>query len=151
AVVRKHQEYLLLNIGNEVGDDQVTDQEFRDGYSSAVRAIRQAGITVPLVIDPAEWGQGGKGLSYILDNAAYLLALDSNLLFSLHVWWHAHATPEADFVKAVDDVVASNIPMIIGEFSGFCQFCHPHTPYQKILEKCQEAAIGWIAWEWGPG
>ena len=148
SVVKKHQEYLLLNIGNEVGDDQVTDQEFKEGYAAAITAIRQAEIQVPLVIDAAYWGQE---MSYLLNNAAELLATDSNLLFSLHVWWHYHEQPAADFVEAVNAAVAANIPLLVGEFSGVSQECQPGSPYPEILEKCQEAAIGWIAWEWGPG
>jgi len=42
----------------------------------------------------------------------------------------------------------------LGEFAGVCQYCHElnnETPYQTILEECHKNAIGWIAWEWGPG
>jgi mannan endo-1,4-beta-mannosidase len=150
-VVQKHAAYLLVNIGNEVGDDQVTDADFQMGYSAAITAMRQAGITVPLVIDAACWGQG---MSYILNNAAALLAQDPNLIFSLHVWWHYHVNAAAEFVQAIDDVVVANIPFIVGEFSGVCQECDNNnndSPYIEILTKCQQAAIGWIAWEWGPG
>ena len=150
-VLQKHAAYLLVNIGNEVGDDQVTDQDFQTGYLAAITAIRQAGITVPLVLDAAYWGQG---MSYILNNAAALLADDPNLLFSLHVWWHYHANAAAEFVQAIEAVIAANIPFIVGEFSGVCQECDTNnndSPYAEILTQCHHAAIGWMAWEWGPG
>ncbi len=153
-VVNKHKEYLLLNIGNEVGSDEVTDQQFKSGYLSAITAIRNAGVKVPLVIDAAYFGQE---MSYILNNASDLIANDPehNLIFSLHVWWHYnHPNASSDFVNAVDAVVSQNIPFIVGEFSGVCQECdniNNDSPYSDILNKCQQASIGWIAWEWGPG
>jgi mannan endo-1,4-beta-mannosidase len=151
TILQHHASYLLVNIGNEVGDDQVSDEDFRTGYMAAITAMRQAGITVPLVIDAAAWGQS---MSYILNNAAALLAHDPNLLFSLHVWWHYHANAAAEFGQAIDAAVAANIPLLVGEFSGVCQECdtaNNDSPYAEILTKCHAAAIGWIAWEWGPG
>lgn len=152
-ILQKHQKYLLLNIGNEVGDDSVTDSQFRTGYASAITAIRGKGITCPLVIDAATWGQE---MRYILNNAAYLMAADprKNLIFSLHVWWHFHADATADFKNAISQVVAQRIPFIVGEFSGVCQQCdtiNNDSPYSEILTECHKNSIGWIAWEWGPG
>ncbi len=150
AVLMKHQEYLLINIGNEVGNDLVTDGEYFDGYSAAVQAMRAAGYRVPLVIDAAQYGQG---MSYILNNGQALIDADPehNLIFSLHVYWHDHADPAGDFINAVDQVVAQNIPFIVGEFSGYSNGCFNDSPYQTIMQKSQEAGIGWLAWEWGPG
>lgn len=154
AVVNKHKEYLLLNIGNEVGNDLVQDEEFRAGYASAIDAIRGAGIKVPLVIDAAGYGQE---MRYILNHASYLIARDpqKNLIFSLHVWWHYnHADAAADFKNAIKQVVAMNIPFIVGEFAGVCQRCdtlNNDSPYAAILDECHYNSVGWIAWEWGPG
>ena len=152
AVLNKHQRYLLINIGNEVGNDLVTDQQYFDGYSSAVNAMRNAGYRVPIVIDAAYFGQG---MSYILNNAQNLINADPqhNLIFSLHVYWHFHPDPASDFINAVDAVVAQNIPFIVGEFNayGAAQGCFNDSPYQTIMQKSQEASIGWLAWEWGPG
>ena len=35
SVIKKHEQYLLINIGNELGSDQLTDKEFKDGYNAA--------------------------------------------------------------------------------------------------------------------
>ncbi|MFL5381663.1 MAG: glycoside hydrolase family 5 protein [Longimicrobiaceae bacterium] len=153
AVLKKHSQYLLLNIGNEVGDDTVTDADYVQGYKNAIAAIRGTGVKVPLVIDAAGFGQETR---YILNNAATLLSTDPqrNLMFSLHVWWHFHANAIADFTKAVRDVVNARIPFLVGEFAGVCQKCdntNNDAPFAEILNLCEENSIGWIVWEWGPG
>ncbi len=151
AVLNKHQRYLLINIGNEVGNYQVAQQDYLDQYSTAVQRMRAAGYRVPLVIDAAQYGQG---MSYILNNAPALIAADPlhNLIFSLHVYWDDHADPAADFDAAVDQVVAQNIPFIVGEFNSIRSLdtCVEDSPYQEIIRKSQEASIGWLAWSWGP-
>jgi hypothetical protein len=48
AVVTKHQAYVLVNIGNEVGDDTVTQAEFVAGYAAAIRRLRGAGCRHPI-------------------------------------------------------------------------------------------------------
>jgi len=53
-VLKKHQEYLIINIGNEVGA-QVSESEFKTGYEAAVKRMREAGIHVPLMIDGSDW------------------------------------------------------------------------------------------------
>jgi len=161
SVLKKHQRYLLLNIANEPGDDSITDREFKNQYEKTIGAIRAAGINVPLVIDATLYGQK---FDSIKNNASYLIGQDPqhNLIFSLHVWWHfGHQDAPRDFKKAIDYVVAERIPFIVGEFAGVCQgdpekgvHCGNHNndaPYETILEECHKNAIGWIAWEWGPG
>jgi mannan endo-1,4-beta-mannosidase len=154
SVLKKHQRYLLLNIANEPGDESITGDEFKDQYKETIGAIRDAGINVPLVIDATMYGQK---FDSIKNNASYLIDRDpqQNLIFSLHVWWHyGHQDVAGDFKQAITDVVAKRIPFIVGEFAGVCQECGNHNndaPYETILEECHKNAIGWIAWEWGPG
>src|SRR2546422_2136444 len=44
SLIHKHQSYLLVNIGNEVGNDQIKQAQFVSGYKNAVRRMREAGI-----------------------------------------------------------------------------------------------------------
>ena len=48
-IITTHQAYLLVNIGNEVGDDSVTDGQFTTAIPTRCKRMRSAGIHTPLV------------------------------------------------------------------------------------------------------
>lgn len=181
SIIQKHQRYLLVNIGNEVGKDTVTDNDFIAGYVSptqvgykyAIQTMRAAGIHTPLVIDAPDWG---KKLKTLNNTAATLLGADpdNNLIFSVHLYWPMHEGAvgpdfigETNFIKAdanfiktrLQEAVDRSYPLIVGEFS---QWGAPNQgpnictgggeiDYQAILAECDKHGIGWYAWEWGPG
>lgn len=159
-LIQNHQKYLLVNIGNEVGNDQVSETQFIKGYTTAIQAMRTAGIHTPLVIDAAD---SGKNLE-LLDAAAPALLNadpDKNLLFSVHLYWPKFNGGDANFIRSkLQNSVNLNYPLIVGEFSKFgawagknASICSPagEVDYQTILEECHKHEIGWYAWEWGPG
>jgi len=43
-LISRHTPHLIVNVGNEVGDDQVSDAQFIAGYSQAVQRLRAAGL-----------------------------------------------------------------------------------------------------------
>jgi mannan endo-1,4-beta-mannosidase len=158
-IIAARQDALLVNIGNEVGDDQVSDAQFIAGYTKAAQALRCAGIHTPLVIDAPDFG---KNLETLNRTAETLLDADPdhNLIFSVHMYWGIAdgATPE--FIRdQLDAAVAANYPLIVGEFSQFGAYngndsiCAPggEIDYQTILAETDRLGIGWYAWEWGPG
>ena len=159
-IIQKHQEYLLVNIGNEVGDDQVTDAQFIAGYTTAIQSLRTAGIHTPLVIDAADWG---KNLALLDATAPTLLNADpdQNLLFSVHLYRPISDGADANFIREnLQKSVDLGYPLIVGEFSQFGGFagqgqsiCSPNgeIDYKTIIEECDKHEIGWYAWEWGPG
>ncbi|MSP12527.1 MAG: mannan endo-1,4-beta-mannosidase [Chloroflexi bacterium] len=162
SLIQKHQAYLLVNIGNEVGDDQVSAVQFTTGYTTAVQAMRAAGIHVPLVIDAPDWG---KNLA-VLDGAAAALTSadpDKNLLFSVHVYWSISCGADAAYIRTqLQHSAALGYALLVGEFSQYGGFpcnapndsiCSPggEIDYQTVLEACHNHEIGWYAWEWGPG
>jgi mannan endo-1,4-beta-mannosidase len=162
SVIRKHQKYLLLNIGNEVGDDQVDAGQFLLGYTNAVQALRGAGILVPLVIDAPQWGQN---LDILDSTATALIEADAekNLLFSVHLYWSISCGASAEVIQSrLEKSVGLGYPLIVGEFSQFGGFpCNDpaasmcsaggEIDYRTMLQTCDEHEIGWYAWEWGPG
>ena len=163
SLIQKHQAYLLVNIGNEVGDDTVSAAQFITGYSDAIQSMRTAGIRTPLVIDAAGWG---KHLDILDASAATLLAADPdhNLLFSVHAYWSLACGDDGDVIRnKLQHSVTLGYPLIVGEFSKFggcpchqpqgTSMCSPsgEVDYQTILEVCHQQEIGWYAWEWGPG
>ncbi|MFN8491758.1 MAG: cellulase family glycosylhydrolase [Caldilineaceae bacterium] len=161
SLIQKHQAYLLVNIGNEVGGEAVTAEQFIDGYTAAIQALRTAGIHTPLVIDAADWG---KNLDLLDESAAALLAADPdhNLLFSVHLYWSIASGRAGDYIRnKLAHSVGLGYPLIVGEFSQYGAYpgdnhqsiCGPNgeIDYRTILETCDQYDIGWYAWEWGPG
>jgi len=150
-VVKKHEDYLLVNIANEAGDFSVTEKEFQDGYEVSISRMRDAGIHTPLVIDAAGWGRGE---DYILNTGQNLLDADPdhNLIFSWHPWDPVNRGGSKERIKAaIDASISKNICMIIGEFSR-CEFCDDcegkPIEWQYIMEYAGKNEIGWLAWVW---
>jgi mannan endo-1,4-beta-mannosidase len=158
-IITAHQDALLVNIGNEVGDDQVGNSKFIDGYSKAVQALRCAGIHTPLVIDAPDFG---KNLDVLNATAATLRDADPdhNLIFSVHLYWGIADGADAQYITDhLEAAVAANYPLIIGEFSQYGAYNGNNSicaeggriDYQTIIKEAQRLGIGWYAWEWGPG
>lgn len=154
-VIRKHQRYLMINVGNEVGGSAVTPDEFRTGYEQAVRNMRTAGIHAPLVIDGSGWG---KDIDVLQSEGPSLVEADPdhNLIFSVHMWWPKMWGYDAQSViDELQESVEEGLPLIVGEFGNKWQDTRPpeqgEIPYLTILEQTYLQEIGMFAWSWGPG
>lgn len=159
-IIQKHQEYLLVNIANEAGNDLVSEDQFIEGYSPAIQRMRAAGIHTPLVIDASTWG---KDLDRLDVTAARLIDADpeKNLLFSVHLYWSISDGADANFIRSkLQNSVNLGYPLIVGEFSRFGGFAgegvsgcsaNGEIDYKTIIEVCHQNEIGWYVWEWGPG
>ncbi|NYT10462.1 MAG: cellulase family glycosylhydrolase, partial [Methanosarcinales archaeon] len=165
SLIQEHQAYLLVNIGDGVGDENVTPEQFISGYEEAVKRMREAGINVPLVIDATD---DGKNIEILNDTAGELINADpdKNLIFSVHLYWSKFSGADADFIRSkLQAAVDRGYPLIIGGFSkyggvaGNDEEGNPRSicsefgeiDYETILKVCDELEIGWYAWEWGPG
>jgi hypothetical protein len=165
SLIQEHQAYLLLNIGNGVGDDKVSQAKFTSGYKDAIKRMRDAGIHTPLVIDAID---SGKDLKMLNDAADKLIQADTdkNLIFSVHLYWPKSAGNDANSIQSkLKEAVDLSYPLIVGEFSKYGGLAgnddqgHARSvcsefgeiDYQAILKVCEELEIGWYAWEWGPG
>ncbi|RCX17535.1 mannan endo-1,4-beta-mannosidase [Anaerobacterium chartisolvens] len=150
-VIKKHQEYLLVNIGNEVGN-QVSDADFKSGYKTAVSRMRAAGIHVPLVIDASSYGQN---IDMLQSCGPYLISEDpdKNLMFSVHMWWpYMWGNTDQRVIDEIAESVNMNLPLIVGEFGHIWDETEAgKIPYKTILEECYKNEVGYLPWEWGPG
>jgi len=158
AVLRKHEKYVVVNIGNEIGDASVSAADYVTGYDSSVAKLRRAGVQAPVMIDASTYGQS---YAMISQTAKTLLAHDSlhNLLFSVHMWWPIKyntdkATLEAKIKSSIAHSVAKNIPLVVGEFGE--AFTEAGTvaatdsiSFRTILSECQANQVGWLVWSWG--
>lgn len=156
-VIQKHEKYLVINIANEAGDWQTTDQQFENTYNLAVQRMRRAGIRVPLVIDADNWGQNYQAIS---NCAADIMSKDSlkNVMFSVHMYWTvsangSKAATEARIRNSLDDAVAKGIPLIVGEFGEAFTAAGvvapgDSIPFRTIMAECNKREIGWLPWSW---
>ncbi len=143
--IQRNKRWTLLNIGNEVGDGNVTSQQFSEGYMRAIDSLRAWGYTVPLVIDASTWGQN---VDVILDTWEELLEHDPlhNILFSVHSYW----SDTRNYSVIANESVNNGLPVIIGE--GPSPSAYPvcgDLDYQEGLQVCGENEIGWLIWSWG--
>lgn len=147
-VIKKHEDYILLNIANEAGDHEVTDDQYRAEYKNSIKQLRNVGIRAPLVIDAAGWGRSE---DYLINNAHFLLDQDplNNLMFSWHPW-DINLSPQK-YREVIEKSIQQEICMIIGEFSEKSVGCACCIDYQYLLEITHKKKIGLLAWSWGPG
>ncbi len=151
SVIKKHENYLLLNIANEAGDWFTPDSIFREGYKDAIKRIREVGIHVPIIIDPPDWG---KRINSLQAEGPFLINddPDHNILFSIHMWWpKIWGYSDSTVIAEIKESVKAELPLIVGEFGNmWVDSTGGEIPYHTIMKECQKNEIGWIAWSWGP-
>jgi len=143
--IQRNKKWTMVNIGNEVGDGNVTAAQFKSGYMRAIDSLRGWGYTVPLVIDASTWGQN---LDIILETWKEILAHDplQNIMFSVHSYW----SDAGNYNRAANAAINEGLPIIIGE--GPSPTAYPNCvilDYQTGLDVCGMNEIGWISWSWG--
>lgn len=171
AVLNKHQQYLIINLANELGVYRWADSDpalldtFKNAYKSALTQIRQK-LHAPIMIDAPDcatsidvWPAIGQEL---IDHDP-----DHNLLLSVHAYWAAF-----DGRPHIQTAVDRNLPLVFGEIAnkqpdednkGVKHECYydldglhqGHAPansftYQGLLHTLKAQEIGWLAWSWGP-
>jgi mannan endo-1,4-beta-mannosidase len=147
TVLKRHEEYLLLNIANEAGAS-VMRSDFENTYRTAITRIRETGVKMPLVIDGPQWGQD---IDMLQSAGPTLIQHDpeKNLLFSVHMWW---SDANGNRVTSeLDQSVEMNLPLIVGEFAQHAVAGCSDAPfaYRTLLAEAQRHRIGWLAWSWG--
>lgn len=150
-ILKKHEQYLLLNIANEIGTD-VTDAEFKAGYEAAITRIRGAGLRMPIVIDGTDWG---KDVDQMQAVGPELIQFDPehSLLFSVHTWWpEKWGYTDGRVVQEFRESAEADFPLIVGEFGN--SWDEPtdadgDLPWRTILQYADQYDIGWLAWSWG--
>ncbi len=153
-ILKKHQKYLILNIGNEVGNFESIDNntlavKLFNSYKDGITAIRNAGLNMPIMIDAPFCGINIDAIELAATN---LINHDSkkNLIFSVHLYDDDATSSNYVENTILLDTYNKNIPFVVGEFS-IAKDCDPAAPnldYQTMLRVCHEKEIGWMAWTW---
>ena len=144
-IVKKHQQYLLLNIANEAGDYSVSKTDWENKYKQIITRFRNAGVNCPLVIDAAGWGRDE---SYILEKGQSLVNHDplKNIMFSWHPW--DENQPRSRYSNFLDQAISKNLCVIVGEFAHLGVFYDKPIDWKAIIEECNSRDVGWLPWVW---
>jgi mannan endo-1,4-beta-mannosidase len=169
SVLKKHQQYLIINLANELGayrwaGDVATQQAtalsaFKNAYKSAITSIRNAGLSMPIMIDAPDCGTSIHAFTSI---GQELIDHDPkhNLLLSVHAYW-----ADYDGSAEIQNAVNANLPVVFGEIANKqpnegdeCYFDldgsnQNHSPptgfmYQSLLTTLKANDTGWLAWGW---
>jgi endoglucanase len=143
--IMRNRRWTLLNIGNEVGDENVTSVQFSAGYCRAIDSLRNWGYTVPIVIDASTWGQN---VDIILETWKEILQHDPlhSILFSVHSYW----SDTENYQRVANAAINEGLPVIIGE--GPSPTAYPDCAildYAEGLETAGRNEVGWLSWSWG--
>jgi len=171
ALIRKHRQYLIINIGNETaksaengGNETIAADlaVYANAYKNALIRMRRAGIQVPLMIDGMDRGKSlhcfaVKGLEIARAHPA------KNVIFSFHAYWPKRYTDvsPAFIQNAFAEVSTLPVPIVIGELAQYgawpgdaltspCSVAGL-VDYEQFAQRANDAGMGWLAWEWGPG
>ncbi len=170
-LIEKHKNYLIINLGNEVGlwknstfSHQAALDSFVVHYRSAILAIRQAGIRVPIMIDAPDFGQNwdvfaGSNSSGTVGQILLTTDPFHNIVFSVHSYWHFKPNEVNNagenltaMVDELDQMQTQNLTYVFGEVANNqsppTNECKWELKYQDFLTLLQQRKIGWLAWTW---
>ncbi len=161
-LIKKHQQYLIMDIANEMGhcrwtaNPQAAAIQFETNYKTAIVALRNAGIHIPVMIDAPDGGQSMdviRQVGYSLINSDPL----KNIVFGVHTYWWAYPKLNAtiaDFQNEFQLTKNANLPIVIGEVASYqsesgeqCNY-DLSLVYPEILKIAKQFETGWIAWCW---
>ena len=160
AVLKKHQDHLVINIANEWGSSlydgdpataAVAADNFIQNYKDSIKQIREAGIIAPLMVD----APSGIEYPFLLEHGQALLDADplQNTLLSAHAYWPASDPRYGDpkMLEILDTIKNSKLPIVLGEVSSkaISDFsdCDP-VHYVNLLKRANQNQIGYLFWAW---
>ncbi|WP_299834557.1 cellulase family glycosylhydrolase [uncultured Tenacibaculum sp.] len=153
ATIQKYKKWLIVNIGNEVGNGSESTAQWVNYYKDAITQLRDAGIDTPLMID---CGGYGNRESYFLEGGNELLEFDplKNIIFAVHTYWtNGDDQAKVDRLNAmITEAKSKKLPYIIGEGPQKVASpvaCGQSFPYVEMMKRLQEESIGWLSWSWG--
>lgn len=135
--------YVILNIANEwVGkwDSKI----WRDGYTSVIPKLREAGIKNTIMVDAAGWGQYGKSIADF-GKEVFDSDPDKNTMFSVHMYGTAGKN-EKTITQNLTGATDQNLCVCVGEF-GY-NHSDGDVDEQFIMDYCTENKIGYLGWSW---
>lgn len=155
-LINKHKKYLIANIACEFGevewaaDPVAAKGVFKSNYIQAVQQLRNAGITIPLMIDAPDCGTSSSALTAV---AKDILNADpsKNIIFSVHTYWANYANTAAAVKTKLDEINNTGTCFVFGEVGNWqdgnvCCVYDISNLYRIVLGEACNRGIGWLAW-----
>lgn len=155
-LINKHKKYLIANIACEFGevlwaaDPQAAQETFKANYIQAVKRLRNAGITIPFMIDAPDCGTSSSPLARV---AKDILNADpaKNIIFSVHTYWANYANTAAAVKTKLDEIDNTGVCFVFGETGNWqdgntCCVLDLNSLYRIVLSEACNRNIGWLAW-----
>ena len=144
--------YMILNIANEWGPSDST--VWRDSSITAIQRLRVAGYACTISVTSGGCGQDNADLAKYAQ-AVFDADPQQNVIFDQHIYgnWGYDSQKQSwqqGLIAGLDALVASGLPVIIGEF-GPGQNLGPSPTNivpQDIIQAAEARGLGWMAWAW---
>jgi mannan endo-1,4-beta-mannosidase len=154
SMLFKYQKSIILNIANEPDNGTSTDAGYRDANLTAVKDLRDAGYTCPIIIDAPNWG---KDHVFFLYQGKALIEADPlhNLIFSIHAYWPTNGQfgnySDAKITADFSALKQSGLPIVIGELAiaDIQNGLVYNINYRLLMRLSKENDFGYTAWWWG--
>jgi|GEM_PF-686631 len=160
SLLNKHESHIILNIANEYGpvkypaslnyqlDPQYDSKILKwvNHMTTAIRTLRDADITVPIMIDAPNWGHA---VEVLLAHGTTWHDADAlnRIVLSAHAYWSEDTNQ--DILNKITAINVFNLPIILGEVAAYGEPCPETTvDLETILGHAQNNDIGWLAWTW---
>ncbi|KAA5534555.1 T9SS type A sorting domain-containing protein [Taibaiella lutea] len=155
--IHSHKSHLIVNLANEFGPAMYPPPDYNldtnynaeipawvSNYKNAITSMRNAGVTVPIMIDATNYGID---LNMALNNGATLEDYDPlhNIIISVHGYWNN--TLQTMSIMA-GQISQAAFPIILGETGNADANCDTLFWYNYLLQYCQNDHVGWLAWTW---
>lgn len=144
AAITGQEDYVIVNIANEPFGNGTSAATYTADHITAVRALRNGGLTHMLMVDAANWGQDWSNA--MRDNAPSILAADTlkNTIFSVHMY---EVYNNANIVQSyLNSFQTRGLAVVVGEFGA--EHSGSNVAEEAILQYAQDMGIGYLGWSW---
>ncbi|MCZ2141370.1 MAG: cellulase family glycosylhydrolase [Bacteroidia bacterium] len=154
-LINSHKSKLIINIANEFGYDSDwggNNATFKTNYNNAITTLRNAGITVPLMIDAPNCGMASSSL---VSMSSDILNADplKNIIFSAHTYWSAYANMNVTIDNKMNEMINNSQCFVLGEIANLqdnnaCGDTDISSIYIRVLTDACPAKMGWLSWSY---
>lgn len=144
AAITGQEDYVIVNIANEPFGNSTSAATYTADHVTAIRALRNGGLTHMLMVDAANWGQDWSNA--MRDNAPTMLAADTrrNIVFSVHMYEvYNNATIVQNYLNSFQ---TRGLAIVVGEFGA--EHGGSNVAEEAILQYSQDMGIGYLGWSW---
>ncbi len=148
AALQGQEAYVIVNIANEPTGNGSTHSQWQSVHSTAITALRGAGLRHTLMVDAPNWGQDHTGSMRNGAAALFNGDPDKNVVFSVHMY-DVYSTASA-VSSYFTSFLATGLPLVVGEFADD----HPrdnqplNVAEDAIMQQAEERGLGYLGWSW---